>query len=91
MPASATQSHVATVGARMSPEYPATIVAEAMPTRSPARGIRHRHRHLHATDAGWTIGHGPALVGTAHELIRFLAGIGTEAPRPARDGEIGEE
>ena len=44
---------------------------------------------LHATDAGWTIGHGSALVGTAAELVRFLAGYATTAPRPGstRDGE----
>jgi hypothetical protein len=46
---------------------------------------------LHATDAGWTIGHGSALVGTAVELVRFLAGYGTTAPRPGsvHEGEAG--
>lgn len=61
--------------------------AAAAPT--PIRAVISGHS-LHATDAGWTIGHGPALVGTAHELIRFLTGIGRVAPRPARGGEGGE-
>ncbi|WP_448809525.1 hypothetical protein [Agromyces bauzanensis] len=61
--------------------------ATAAPT--PIKAVISGHS-LHATDAGWTIGHGPALVGTAHELIRFLAGIGTAAPRPAREGEAGD-
>ncbi|WP_448004053.1 hypothetical protein [Agromyces bauzanensis] len=60
--------------------------AAAAPT--PIRAVISGHS-LHATDAGWTIGHGPALVGTAHELIRFLAGIGRDAPRPAVEGEPG--
>lgn len=62
--------------------------AAAAPT--PIKAVISGHS-LHATDAGWTIGHGPALVGTAHELIRFLAGIGTVAPRPARRGEAGDD
>lgn len=61
--------------------------AAAAPT--PIKAVISGHS-LHATDAAWTIGHGPALVGTAHELIRFLAGIGTQAPRPARRGELGD-
>ena len=61
--------------------------AAAAPT--PIKAVISGHS-LHATDAAWTIGHGPALVGTAHELIRFLAGIGTQAPRPARHGELDE-
>ena len=61
--------------------------AAAAPT--PIRAVIGGHS-LHATDAGWTIGHGPVLVGTAHELIRFLAGFGRRAPRPARDGELGD-
>ena len=59
--------------------------ATAAPT--PIRAVIAGHS-LHATDAAWTIGHGPALVGTADELIRFLAGIGRQAPRPARPGEL---
>ena len=43
-----------------------------------------------ATDAAWTIGHGPALVGTADQLIRFLAGIGHWAPRPAGPDDLGD-
>jgi len=62
--------------------------AAAAPT--PIRAVISGHS-LHATDAGWTIGHGPPLVGTAHELIRFLAGIGSRAPRPPRDGERGAD
>lgn len=62
--------------------------AAAAPT--PIRAVISGHS-LHATDASWTIGHGPVLVGTAHELIRFLAGIGSRAPRPPRDGELGGE
>ena len=61
--------------------------AAAAPT--PIRAVISGHS-LHATDAGWTIGHGPALVGTAEELIRFLAGIGDRAPRSARRGEVGD-
>lgn len=61
--------------------------AAAAPT--PIKAVISGHS-LHATDAAWTIGHGPVLVGTAHELIRFLAGIGTQAPRPARPGELGD-
>lgn len=61
--------------------------AAAAPT--PIRAVISGHS-LHATDAGWTIGHGPVLVGTAHELIRFLAGIGDHAPRSARPGELGD-
>lgn len=61
--------------------------AAAAPT--PIKAVISGHS-LHATDASWTIGHGPVLVGTAHELIRFLAGIGSQAPRPPRDGELGE-
>ncbi|TYL52357.1 hypothetical protein [Agromyces mariniharenae] len=61
--------------------------AAAAPT--PIKAVISGHS-LHATDAAWTIGHGPVLVGTAHELIRFLAGIGTRAPRPARQGELGD-
>jgi hypothetical protein len=60
--------------------------AAAAPT--PIRAVISGHS-LHATDASWTIGHGPVLVGTAHELIRFLAGIGSQAPRLPRDGELG--
>lgn len=62
--------------------------AAAAPT--PIRAVIAGHS-LHASDAGWTIGHGPELVGTARELIRFLAGIGTAAPRPARRDEPGGE
>ena len=62
--------------------------AAAAPT--PIKAVISGHS-LHATDAGWTIGHGPALVGTAHELIRFLAGIGTEAPRRAREGDVADD
>jgi hypothetical protein len=61
--------------------------AAAAPT--PIRAVISGHS-LHATDAGWTIGHGPVLVGTAQELIRFLAGIGDRAPRSARPGEVGD-
>lgn len=43
---------------------------------------------LHATDAGWSIGHGAPLVGTAEELLRFLTGIGLTAPRPPHDGDF---
>ena len=57
--------------------------ATAAPT--PIRAVISGHS-LHATDAAWTIGHGPVLVGTADELIRFLAGFGDRAPRPARAG-----
>lgn len=60
--------------------------AAAAPT--PIRAVISGHS-LHATDASWTIGHGPVLVGTAHELLRFLAGIGSQAPRRPRDGELG--
>jgi len=60
--------------------------AAAAPT--PIRAVISGHS-LHATDASWTIGHGSVLVGTAHELIRFLAGIGSQAPRRPRDGELG--
>lgn len=60
--------------------------AAAAPT--PIRAVISGHS-LHATDASWTIGHGPVLVGTAHDLLRFLAGIGNQAPRPPRDGELG--
>lgn len=60
--------------------------ATAAPT--PIRAVISGHS-LHATDAAWTIGHGPVLVGTADELIRFLAGFGDRAPRPARRGEFG--
>ena len=60
--------------------------AAAAPT--PIRAVIGGHS-LHATDAAWTIGHGPVLVGTADELIRFLAGFGRSAPRPARHGELG--
>ena len=59
--------------------------AAAAPT--PIKAVISGHS-LHATDAAWTIGHGPALVGTADELIRFLAGIGNCAPRQARGGEL---
>ncbi|HEY6800231.1 MAG TPA: hypothetical protein VI121_06280 [Agromyces sp.] len=59
--------------------------AAAAPT--PIRAVISGHS-LHATDAAWTIGHGPVLVGTAHELIRFLAGIGSRAPRAPHDGEL---
>ncbi|WP_136708758.1 hypothetical protein [Agromyces sp. H66] len=62
--------------------------AAAAPT--PIRAVISGHS-LHATDAGWTIGHGPALAGTARELIRFLAGIGDAAPGPAREGEPDED
>jgi len=61
--------------------------AAAAPT--PIRAVISGHS-LHATDAGWTIGHGPALVGTAEELIRFLAGMADRAPRSARRGEVGD-
>lgn len=61
--------------------------ATAAPT--PIRAVISGHS-LHATDAAWTIGHGPALVGTADELIRFLAGFGRQAPRRAREGEVGD-
>ncbi len=55
--------------------------ATAAPT--PIRAVISGHS-LHATDAAWTIGHGPVLVGTADELIRFLAGYGDRAPARAR-------
>jgi hypothetical protein len=54
---------------------------------TPIRAVITGHS-LHATDAGWTIGHGPVLVGTAHELIRFLAGVGSRAPHAPHDGEL---
>ena len=64
--------------------------ATAAPT--PIRAVISGHS-LHATDAAWTIGHGPVLVGTADELIRFLAGFGDRAPRPAprrtHGGDVG--
>ena len=53
---------------------------------TPIRAVIMGHS-LHATDAAWTIGHGAVLVGTAHELIRFLAGIGNQAPHAPHDGE----
>jgi hypothetical protein len=62
--------------------------AAAAPT--PIRAVISGHS-LHATDAGWSIGHGPVLVGTADELIRFLVGIGSRAPRRPRDGELGAD
>ncbi len=61
--------------------------AAAAPT--PIKAVISGHS-LHATDAAWTIGHGPALVGTADQLIRFLAGIGHWAPRPARPEDLGD-
>ena len=61
--------------------------AAAAPT--PIKAVISGHS-LHATDAAWTIGHGPALVGTADQLIRFLAGIGHWAPRPARPDDLGD-
>jgi hypothetical protein len=59
--------------------------AAAAPT--PIRAVISGHS-LHAMDAAWTIGNGPVLVGTAHELIRFLAGIGSRAPHAPLDGEL---
>jgi len=67
----------------------AVALRRAAGAPTPIRAVISGHS-LHATDAAWTIGHGPVLVGTAHELIRFLAGIGTQAPRPARRGELGD-
>lgn len=46
---------------------------------------------LHATDAGWTFGHGKPLEGTAAELVRFLAGYGTTAPKPPGGGTGGTD
>jgi hypothetical protein len=67
----------------------AVALRRAAGAPTPIKAVISGHS-LHATDAAWTIGHGPVLVGTAHELIRFLAGIGTQAPRPARPGELGD-
>ncbi|GAA1524687.1 uncharacterized protein (TIGR03083 family) [Agromyces terreus] len=43
-----------------------------------------RGHTLVATDADWSFGHGPVLEGTAAELVLFLHGRSTAAPRPAR-------
>jgi hypothetical protein len=46
---------------------------------------------LHATDAGWTFGHGTPLEGTAAGLVRFLAGYSTTAPKPPASGRGGTD
>lgn len=58
--------------------------AAAAPTE--IRAVIAGHR-LRATDAGWEFGHGPALVDTAANLLRFLTGIGEVAPHPPRGDE----
>ena len=41
-----------------------------------------RGHTLRATDAEWSLGHGPVLQGTAMGIVRFLLGLSDEAPRP---------
>ncbi|MGR0220386.1 hypothetical protein [Agromyces sp. ZXT2-6] len=59
--------------------------AAAAPTE--IRAVISGHR-LRATDAGWEFGHGSPLVDTAAGLLRFLTGIGDDAPRAPRDDEV---
>lgn len=53
----------------------ARALAAPLPIRAVVRG-----RTLRASDAGWEFGTGPALTGTARELVLFLYGRG---PVPA--------
>ena len=47
----------------------ARVLAAPLPIRAVVRG-----RTLKATDAGWELGTGPELTGTARELVLFLYG-----------------
>ena len=47
----------------------ARVLAAPLPIRAVVRG-----RTLKATDAGWELGTGPELAGTARELVLFLYG-----------------
>ncbi len=54
----------------------------AATARTPIRSVISGHA-LHATDAGWTFGRGPALEAEAVPMVEFLAGQSLVAPRAA--------
>ena len=58
----------------------AVALARAVSAPTPIRAVISGHS-LHATDAYWTIGHGPELAATAVELLNFLGGRSLVAPR----------
>ncbi|OUD88578.1 hypothetical protein [Clavibacter michiganensis] len=43
-----------------------------------------RARTLRASDAGWSVGHGPVIEATASTLVMYLFG---RTPRPEGDAE----
>ena len=59
----------------------AVALARAVAAPTPIRAVIAGHS-LHATDAGWTFGHGPELQATAVDLLTFLAGRSLQAPSP---------
>jgi hypothetical protein len=68
-------------------------VARAAIAPAQIRGVL-RARTLRASDAGWSVGHGPAIEATASTLIMYLFG---RTPRPQgdatatpEDGAVGE-
>ncbi|GAB3140455.1 maleylpyruvate isomerase mycothiol-dependent enzyme family protein [Marisediminicola antarctica] len=57
----------------------ASVLAASTPIKAVARG-----RALRATDAGWTVGRGPELAGTAESIILFLAGRSGTLPQEGK-------
>ena len=53
----------------------AVALARSLTAATPVRAVI-RGRTLVATDAGWTVGHGPELAGTASSIVLFLWGRG---------------
>lgn len=53
----------------------AVALARALTAPTPIKAVI-RGRTLHATDAGWRVGHGPELPGTAAAIVLFLYGRG---------------
>ena len=63
----------------------AVALARSLTAATPVRAVI-RGRTLVATDAGWTVGHGPELAGTASSIVLFLWGRGG-MPRAESDDE----
>lgn len=58
----------------------AVALASALTASTPIKAVA-RGRTLRATDAGWTVGRGPDLSGTAESIILFLAGRSGKLPQ----------
>jgi hypothetical protein len=68
----------------------AVALAVGLSASTPVKAVA-RYRTMVAVDAGWSIGHGPSLRSTAADIVLFLAGRSTQAPREIDDGPLSPE